>query len=58
MSNHLKNHYRIVILGAGLSGSLIALKLHELNIDDFLLVEQNPELSLRTHTWSFFSSDV
>lgn len=58
MSIQLKNHYQFVILGAGLSGSLMALKLIENNIHDFIVIEKDNTLNLNNHTWSFFKNDV
>ena len=58
MSIYLKNQYRYIILGAGLSGSLMALKLLENNERDFLIIDQNESLNLKTKTWSFFKNDI
>lgn len=49
--------YRYLLIGGGLANGLLAWKLFESGVRDFVLIEQQPELGGH-HTWSFHGSDL
>lgn len=57
MRSSTEGKSKVVVVGGGLSGALVALKLHLNGFSDFLLVDQH-ELNGGEHTWSFHKTDV
>ncbi len=51
------NSKKIVLIGAGLANSLIALYLKRIGFEDFILIEKSKMIGGK-HTWSFFTSDI
>ncbi len=53
----MSGHRKVVILGGGLAGGLLAYRLAQKGFKKFLIIDQGSQFG-GDHTWSFFDSDV
>ncbi len=56
--NELAEYYETVIIGAGFSGLLAAIRLQKAHVDDFILLERNSELGGTWQSNSYPGAEV